>query len=195
MNKLLLGIAGRARSGKSTCASILCQALELRAYAIALPVTQACAAALGIEHQAFLRLPKKAPLLGWELTKRELMQTIGDALISKNPHALLTNLEHRMEREQSAKPFFNGELISDIRTETEAEWLRSKGGLLIHIHRETQEESNHRTETDLHVLPQDTVITNFKTQNFGTPPTTIEIFRNKCELLVDHILFLNEKAS
>lgn len=179
MKKILIGIAGRAQSGKTTCADILCDLLNLRAYTIALPVTQACAAALGMPHEDFMKLRKAEYLPGLESTKREFMQTMGDAILHRNPYALIYSLEARIKADSPCELLFNGQLITDIRTETEARWLRGKGGTLVHIQREPTESTEHRTEQKLQVLPQDIRLKNEDNQ--------LEMYRQKCELLAQHL--------
>ena len=132
--KLLIGLHGLAYVGKSTIAAVLADKLDLKPYAIAQPVTEACAAALNITHHDFLKLPKEENLAGLRFTKRQLMQAIGRSLREGDQDFLLKQLERRMHpRAHMYDYLLSGYLVTDIRLPAEAQWLRDHGGTLIHV--------------------------------------------------------------
>lgn len=151
--QMLIGLAGLAETGKTTVARALCRALELRHFILAAPITQACAAALDIPHHDFLAIPKNDTLPAFGISKRQFMQEIGDQLIRHNPRALISLCELRMlggEHWSHTAALYNGSLISDIRTPAEAEWIRQKGGKVIHITNPNAPPARaHRTEQKL----------------------------------------------
>lgn len=150
-NRILIGIHGIAQTGKTTAAQTLCRALELHRYTIARPVTEACAATLGLTHEQFLALPKKHPINILRITKREMMQQMGDFIIRNNPDALIHMLNARIQNNKQYNTFNNGDCIEDVRTESEAAWVRNQGGIVIHIidNRKINIDQ-HRTERGIH---------------------------------------------
>jgi len=165
--QLLVGIHGLAYTGKSTAANTLAKKLELKKYAIAESVTQACAAALEMPHHDFLTLPKEDTVTGFVFTKRQLMQCMGHSLRNTDNNFLLHTLELRMHLHRKNHMYdylLNGSLITDIRLPTEAQWLRNQGGTLIHIIRHNAPATTQDvTEQTLAIEPQDIVITNNST--------------------------------
>lgn len=155
-----IGLVGRAGPGKDTAAKILCETLELRPYTFAHPVTLKCANFLNMSHSNFLALPKDSMCID-NLTKRQMMQHTGAQLRQRNEFFAIQDLQHRIECHEQDNYLFNGQLISDVRLPLEADWLRSKGGILIHIKRP----GKHRapadvTEQDLYAPRGEKVIYN-----------------------------------
>lgn len=164
---ILVGIAGRAGVGKSTAALAIRDYLEMRTYTIAEPITIECARLLHLSHDEFLHLPKNQPLgtiHGLSLsgiTKRQLMQHQGRLKRSMNQYALLEDLQNRIHQDEGSNYLFNGSLITDVRMEFEAEWVRKKGGTIVHIHRPSAELApEDETECTLVFKEEDSLINN-----------------------------------
>lgn len=159
--RILIGLHGLAEVGKSTAALTLCQQLELHRYIIAQPITMACAAALDMSHQVFLSLDKNAVIETLSITKRRFMQRMGDSLIADNPNALIRMLEERITINEPYNQFNNGELVEDVRTNAEANWIRSRGGIVIHIRKpDAPKAPDHRTERGIEWKATDLAINN-----------------------------------
>ena len=189
MQKLLIGIAGRARVGKDTAAHILKNQLNLKSYTLADPVTTECAALLNIPHDAFLAMDKNSRIdsvsitdsnneaiyqkishdgqqqmlsaLFTSTTKRRLMQTVGHCLRYINPNMMLESLQHRIDCDELHSHNYGGIIVTDIRLEAEAEWIRGHGGHLIHIINPNAEPApSDITEQDIAIRPRDYIIRN-----------------------------------
>lgn len=159
--QLLIGIAGRKEVGKDTVAAPIAGAFGLTRYAFAHPITSACAAALGLSHDAFLALDKDFFIKSIARTKRDFMCAMGDALIGANPYFLINNLGERITTNRAIPPNDNGHCITDVRTEREAQWVRMQGGIVIHVTNPfAAQNTQHRTEVDLAVAPGDYAISN-----------------------------------
>jgi hypothetical protein len=133
MNKLI-GIAGRARSGKSTAAELL---LRMGAgkylYSFADPLRAMLKAGLGID----LDNPY------WQMRKEDPMPEFG----GHSPRALLQSLGTEWGRElvdpnlwltlasRALQQRGPGMVIADVRFANEAAWVRGMGGVILHIER------------------------------------------------------------
>lgn len=159
---ILIGIAGRARSGKTTTAEHIAACLSLDLYHIAYPVKQACAAALSITPLQFDALNRNKKLPELNLTPREFMQYMGDLLITANSHFLINRTKYTIETDYGDHwQNTAGYVIGDVRTVNEADYIYQNGGFLIHVQRdETAQTPAHRTENDLTIRECDYLITN-----------------------------------
>lgn len=163
MNQLIIGLHGRARSGKDTVARYLANHLALLSYAFADPLKQALA---GLFHLTQAHLEgelKETPLPGIGKSPRELMQLLGTEWGRDMVHPQLwlllaeQNLQLLAEHHQD----MHGVVIRDVRFENEAEWLRSKGGVIVHLVRpDADPVAAHCSEHGLARGPNDLVIHN-----------------------------------
>ena len=159
MNKRypLIGLAGRARVGKDTAAGIIAALTRGYTYSFATPV-RAMLAPLGID----LNLPywearkdEFIPALG--VSPRRLMQTLGTewGRDTINPDIWLVMAQRRLH---ASGP---GMVVSDIRFENEAAWVRKFGGCVLHITRkDALAVEAHSSETPVPRFPEDITITN-----------------------------------
>lgn len=153
----VIGIAGRARSGKDTLADMLLALYGGYRYAFADPIRKMLLA-IGIDMSDPYWIDKKEeeiPALG--RSPRYLMQTLGTEWGREMVHP-------RLWVYLAAQQLFNrgrGMIISDVRFEDEAEWIRQQGGLVIHITRSSAKTVNpHASETGVAVIPHDVVVFN-----------------------------------
>ncbi len=163
MNQIIIGLHGRARTGKDTVARYLATHLMLLSYAFAEPLKQALA---GLFHLTQAHLEgdlKEAPLPSIGKSPRELMQLLGTEwgrnLIHPELWLLLAeqNLQLLCEHHQD----MHGVVIRDVRFENEADWLRSKGGVIVHLMRpDADAVAAHSSEQGLAWDPNDLVIRN-----------------------------------
>jgi hypothetical protein len=153
----LIGIAGAARSGKDTAGLHLCQHFGFRRYSFAGPLKDML---LGMGLQpADLDAYKDLPLTWLGITPRRLMQTLGTEwgravdpdlwvkLMDRN-----LKFDWRLGRHQ---------VITDVRFDNEAAYIRANGGLLIHLRRTSAGSVEaHSSEAGLPVLAGDVLIDN-----------------------------------
>ncbi len=134
MKKLpLIGFTGKAGVGKDTAASRLVHAHGYERYAFASPI-KSMLGVLGFPEHLFTdHVTKEAVIQDLGCSYRKLAQTLGtDWGRSIHPEFWLIQAKRvyaRVCRDEHAAGF----VISDVRFENEAEWIRSEGGTVIHI--------------------------------------------------------------
>lgn len=140
MNPLrLIGIAGRARSGKSTAQAILADEFGMARINFADPIKDALTTMLGVDFHALDGAEKEAQLEGLGLSPRHLMQTLGTewGRHQCGSDFWIAVAERRLAQLEDAEgDSYPGAVFSDVRFNEEAEWIRRKGGLLIHLQRD-----------------------------------------------------------
>lgn len=155
----VIGISGRARHGKDSCADFIVARFGGYKYALASPIKAMVNAGFGIDLQnAYWAGRKEAPVaaLGGH-SPREIMQTLGtewgrgmvdeQIWITMAKQRLLTNGP--------------GMVIPDVRFDNEADWIRSINGLVVHITRgQAAAVSPHSSEGGITKLPQDFEVAN-----------------------------------
>ena len=171
----IIGIAGQAESGKTTSTNYLLTKLgypwttDAFANPIKLMLEQ-----IGVdcsdENKKVVH-----PILG--KTPRELMQSLGTGwgrnlvdddmwvklLAERNPHGCL--------------------IISDVRMENEADFIRENGGIIIHLKGRGGINSNHESEHPIIIQPEDYVVQN---------TSTFSHLRIRLDIVVDS--YMNSEA-
>lgn len=122
----IYGLAGLAQTGKDTAAILLKDALGAQCLAFAEPVTTACANELGMTHNYFLSLAKNKALSNG-LTKRQFMQQMGKSIRQTDIFYMVNHMHARLRAIQQPA------IITDVRMPQEADYIRSRGGIIIHI--------------------------------------------------------------
>lgn len=153
----VIGITGRARSGKDTVASFLLAAIGGYQYAFADPI-RAMLQPLGIDmRDPYWQKHKEDVIPALGVSPRHLMQTLGTEWGREliHPEIWLLLAKQRLLR------MGPGMIISDVRFDNEAEWIRSIGGRIIHVRRKTATPVNqHVSENGVTLDPTDLVINN-----------------------------------
>jgi dephospho-CoA kinase len=132
----LVGLAGKARSGKTTVARFLCGAFDWREVSLADPIRAGLSAMLGIEPYVMSDPVRKNEVLaGMRVSARELMQTLGTEWGRKlvDDRVWIRQATASITAIRQSDPFVRGVVVSDIRFANEAEWIRSLGGQVWHI--------------------------------------------------------------
>lgn len=146
----LIGIYGRARSGKDTAADYLAKRHGLLKYAFAEPIKQMLKAVFG-DHFHEGDRSGICPETG--KSYREMMQTIGTewGRDMMHPELWVRMAAKKWQWVQDGcpfetpigtashvclgdKPVNNGMIISDVRFRSEAEWIRRAGGVVIQLY-------------------------------------------------------------
>ena len=127
----VIGLHGRARSGKDTVANFILAYRGGYIYSFADPI-RAMLVPLGIDMRDPYwqdRKEEDIPALG--ASPRRLMQTLGTEWGREliNPELWLILAKQRLIN------FGPGMIVADVRFENEAAWIRSQGGRIIHIER------------------------------------------------------------
>lgn len=158
---ILLAMYGRARSGKDTAADYLAQQLGLYKYAFAEPLKTMLKSVFG-DHFHEGDRSGICPETG--KSYREMMQTLGTDLGRNlwNEDVWINLVQKKWDWVKAgglaagAPSFggFSGMILSDLRFDSEAEWVRSKGGIVIEIKR-PDVSLTHRIK---HMLPSTTEV-------------------------------------
>ena len=137
----LIGIHGLAQTGKTTAAELLANRLRAATFAFAEPITKRCAELLNVDHAEFLSYDKNKKLditskdfngiSTNPVTKRTLMQDVGRSFRAVEPRFTIDYLEQTLAH----TPRIKNIIVSDVRLPQEAEWIRAKGGTILHIRR------------------------------------------------------------
>lgn len=139
-NPMLIGIAGQARSGKDTVGSRLVDDYGLQRLAFADPLKDMVAAMLGVARADLDRFPKEMPLPLVGMSPRALFQTLGTEWGRDLVHRdLWVRLAQRQWQLAQRDDGFAGMVITDVRMENEAAWIRDEGGVVIHVERAQRE--------------------------------------------------------
>lgn len=125
----LIGIAGRARSGKDTVANFIIATIGGYRYSFADPI-RAMLAPLGVDmNDPYWQARKEDIIPALGVSPRRMMQTLGTEwgrnLI--NPDLWIVLAHQRLLQNGP------GMVISDVRFENEAAWIRKHGGRIIHV--------------------------------------------------------------
>ena len=161
MTPRLIGLSGRAGTGKSTIARLLCEQHAFVEIALADPIKRALAAMLDLP-RAYLDDPatKETPI-AWlrNTTPRRLMQTLGTGwgrqIITDDLWLILAR--RRIERltAQAEREHIAGIVISDLRYADEAAFVRAQGGTIWHIVRPAPPVEAHSSEAGITAQPGD----------------------------------------
>ena len=129
----IIGISGRARVGKDTLAeAVLRLGAATYRYGFADPLRRMLHAGFGIDlADAHWIARKDLPLPEYGRSPRQMLQTLGTewgrSLVCRDVWVRLANDEFLTRGP--------GMCITDVRFDNEADWIRSNGGMVIHITR------------------------------------------------------------
>jgi hypothetical protein len=162
---MLIGVTGKAGSGKDTFANELCNnCLKYSKIAFADPIKEGISAIFSIPmFDLENRVNKERKIAHIGKSPRQLMQLLGTEfgrdLIDRDIWIILA-------RRRINELFKRGIsiVITDVRFENEAEMIRNMNGLIVHIERPGIEAvASHISEKGIERLPEDYVIYNTHT--------------------------------
>ena len=164
----LIGLAGQAGSGKDTLAEHLCQAHSFASLALATPLRDGLRIMLGLSLEELTRRDLKEARIDWlGRSPRELSQTLGTEWGREliHPEIWLRVAERTIARLRQSNPA--GIVVTDIRFENEAEWVRAQGGTVWHLRRDQSglqgATSNHVSEQHIPEIEGDVIVDNIGT--------------------------------
>jgi hypothetical protein len=162
MANKLIGIAGQARVGKDTAGLYLQDRYGLRRMAFADPIKRIVAELLGVSLGVLETHPKEDPIYGLCCSPRYLYQTLGTDWGRNMVHPdLWVRLLEREYTMVKRHPSVHGVVVTDVRMENEASWIRGQGGVVVHITRQAAPVVRaHESEQVLEVVEGDRVISN-----------------------------------
>ena len=153
----IIGITGFARSGKDTCADFILQHQQGYPYGFADPIKQMLIP-LGIDMtDPFWVENKEANIPRLGRSVRYLLQTLGTEWGRELVHPDLWVLLAKSILEQHGP----GMVVSDVRFENEAEFIRAAGGKILLVQRPVRDVVRpHLSEKGVAILPGDFVVSN-----------------------------------
>ena len=156
----ILGLAGPARCGKSTAGEYFVEK-GFRQLSFAIHLKRAIAAMLNmsLDEVEFYKVNEQIKVPGFNANMRVMQQTLGTEwgreLIDPDIWVKCTEIEML----SGPAPV----VITDVRFENEAAWIRDQGGIILHIDRpglKSIEAQNHKSERGLDIKVCDWIIYN-----------------------------------
>ena len=158
----ILGIHGKARSGKDTSADIIMQRYNAVKYSFAAPIKAAFESIFGFHPDDLPPARKEENIPGFNFSPRTALQTLGTEWgRALNPDIWL-NLADKAATDcklasLNQRDYF---IIPDVRFDNEAKWIKEKGGILLEVYRDDRPDvAVHSSEAGISVVP-DYVISN-----------------------------------
>lgn len=132
----LIGIAGAAGSGKDTAGTYLEDVWGYRGYALADPIKFGLQAILGLDDKQLWGDEKEQVIAAFGRSPREMMQSMGDWGRDVHDHLWLILAGRMLSRMDEYETMGHaGVVITDVRYEHEALFVRERGGVIIHLYR------------------------------------------------------------
>ncbi len=164
MSHLLIGLHGLARTGKDTVARYLAAHYALLSYAFADPLKQALALMFNLTEAQLEGAAKEQGIEWLGKSPRQLMQLLGTEwgrqLVHPELWLLLAeqNIGNHLSIDQAR---YSGVVVRDVRFDNEANWLRKRGGSVVHILRHNAPSvASHSSESGLMIDDNDFVLRN-----------------------------------
>jgi hypothetical protein len=155
----LIGLVGRKGVGKDTAALYLERVHGFKRLAFADSLKTVCTALYNVDPSVFHDPAlKEEPIDGWGVTPRHIMQTVGTDMVRAH-----LGDDFWIRRVASELPQEGHVVISDVRFKHEADFIRSRGGLLVRIVSQSQQPGPvdlHVSETESDSVEVDTVVVN-----------------------------------
>lgn len=141
MDELHVGIEGPARVGKDTAGKYLNSRHGLEPIAFAGPIKAALVAMLDLTPAQLDGDEKETPIEGLGVSPRELFQRLGDWGRSIHPDFWIFAAQRVIGEIRRAyalgfSEFPPGFVYTDVRYDNEAEWIRERGGTVVHLRRQ-----------------------------------------------------------
>jgi hypothetical protein len=131
----LIGLHGKARSGKDTVGQMLKERHKILLVSFAGPIKDGLRAMLGLQEEHISGSLKEVPL-GWlPQSPRQLMQSLGTEWGRDCVSADLWLLRAQQSVKEAHRLGYHV-VITDVRFENEADYIRQAGGEMWHIHRD-----------------------------------------------------------
>lgn len=162
MSKLIIGIHGKALSGKDTLANALYVDHEFTQTAFASRLKEAAAAAFGVDIRLFsTQEGKRTTHPVWGTTLRVLLQDFGESMCQLYGESFWVKRWY-MDVQKLLQT--DDIVVSDVRKDVEADFLRQMGGIIVHLSRDgaglSGAEGQHKTELGITQRPGDILLDN-----------------------------------
>ncbi|MQU62987.1 deoxynucleotide monophosphate kinase [Pseudomonas sp. FSL R10-1350] len=163
MKPIMIGLTGRARTGKTTAAEHLTGTYLLEHYAFADPLRDGLMAIFNLDPTDFEGDRKEQPLAWLDHSPRQLMQSMGTEWARKtvHPDVWVKLAEQNLDYMTKSLGAVTGFVVSDVRFDNEADFIRRSGGTIIHIWRaDAQSVNPHTSEKGIEDNVNDLLVAN-----------------------------------
>ncbi|WP_274585837.1 hypothetical protein V9W64_10630 [Neisseria leonii] len=156
MSRLIIGLTGKAGSGKSTAANIISRNFGFVQVSFAEPVKRAVKEIFGLSHWFDLNDPqvKDSLIPGTDVTYRHALQTLGTDWGRK---MIAEDLWVDQVRRRLQYDYLNA-VVTDVRFPDEAAMIRKMGGKIVHIERRNRSAAagtdSHESEAGIEFRPR-----------------------------------------
>ena len=163
---MLIGIIGKKQSGKDTVANYLVQNYKFEQTAFADPLKRVCTELFALDDIYFHDDQLKEVVVEqWGMSPRQMLQRVGTDMVRRHLGDLfwVTHLQRRLDK---LAPFTRV-VISDVRFVSEAMFIKSRGGILVRVKRQSDENDNqdeHISEIEQEIIKEDISLFNFSTK-------------------------------
>lgn len=167
-DRILVGLTGKAGVGKDTAANLFWTHHSLQPYALAGPI-KAALEAMGFSREQYDKDgAKDEVILELGVSYRQLAQTLGTEWGRQQHPAFWLVLAKRFFERFA---YMSGMVISDVRFENEATWVRDNGGTVIHVRGPARRSiaagrEGHASEAGVEAKPGDLILYNTATPQF-----------------------------
>jgi len=160
----LIAFTGKARSGKDASADVLCENYRFDRASFARAMKDGIKVMIGLDEEQVNGDLKEEPVGFGNLTPRDILQTLGTEWGREmiHPDIWIVKVAQQWEK---FKLQGRDMVITDLRFENEAEWVRSIGGTVVHIKASNSTEiknNDHISESGIVVHSRDKIIVNDK---------------------------------
>lgn len=132
----LIGIAGKAGTGKDTVGFYLEDVWGYRTYAFAEPIKHGLRELFNLNEAQLFGGEKETVIPSYGKSPRQMMQSMGDWGKSIHPDLWLMMAGRMLAKMDHYETLGHpGVVITDVRYENEAAFVRERGGVIIHIDR------------------------------------------------------------
>lgn len=167
----IIGITGKAGSGKDTAARYLREyrPTQFRSIAFADPIRDAMRVIFGWDHSYFEHPKKNEVDERFGISPRKAMQTLGTEWGRNFINTDLWLILAGARAEPLLGAGFNV-MVTDVRFENEAQWIRKNGGVVWHIDRKVEDatggNAGHSSESGVKFVKGDVRINNNETLGY-----------------------------
>ena len=154
---LVIGFAGKARSGKDTAGKYLVDNYQFLRYSFAQPLKDATKIMFNLTDKQIKN--KEKPAEPWGRSPRELYQKVGTDIARNIDVNVWVKGAEIFKNENPGRSI----VITDVRFSNEALWIRSQGGVVVFLESKTRgiyENSGHSSENGLTGEDVDLIIEN-----------------------------------
>ena len=141
----LIGISGKAQSGKDTLGKYLCDEYRCLHYYFAKPLKEGAKVMFALTDDQIAN--KEVPIEPWGISPRKIYQRLGTEVgRGIDPAIWIKNAEMFIKKHPGRTV-----VITDVRFDNEATFIRNRGGVIINIVRDKEDiyESRHSSEGGL----------------------------------------------